>query len=140
MGPIGTDIGDLRLDRLRTTFLMCTLGLGEGIFMVTGQILAVVPRTVRAGYLGRQPQVNADLSLPNGLGRIGDLTLKVHIPVPTSIFRETACFEGDIRPRIAVLGRTRVKEAKPDTTVRNCTILDTDIGGLKRGMRLRRDS
>ena len=61
------DVGNLRLDRLGALLLACQLGHRKGLFMSTGEILAAIDDPIGAGDLVDQPQVNADLCLPNGL-------------------------------------------------------------------------
>jgi hypothetical protein len=123
--PIVAAISNLRMESGDTFFLVRSLGHRQRLFMLPGQVLSGIDHPVRARRLVFQPQVDADLRLPNGDPRVGNLALEIDVPPASGILRKTAGL--DLAAQLSGL-----PEPQTFALVRNVVQLLTDTPPLER--------
>src|SRR5262249_54861324 len=123
--PIQARVGDLGLDGFDALLFACTLRHSEGIFVSTRQMGTAIDDAIRAGNLGKQPQVNAYFCLSRWLFGIGNLTLKIHVPSAPHILGEAPSL-GD------ALNWSGPPQAEAMPAVRGCVVLELDIRCFER--------
>jgi hypothetical protein len=109
VSPVLPCVHDLGVDGFDTLFLPGSLGFGERVCVLSGQVLPGIDDPIGASDVFTQTQVNADLSMSEWFGTLNYFALQVHVPATACVLGEASGFESPF-------DRTRQPQAKNTAT------------------------